>query len=307
MTDSKQFDLPQLEKLVATATNPRQKAMYQALLDKAKSQIKQEQLASAQAEDEPKAETKEAKETTETEAKSEEEAEPSIMFQGIGIISGQVQFSDDGENTITIGNQTYSLYYVPSKRRAWEALKKEIDATGKTQQRLIVYPKAIHFPKKEDPHRIAFQLVGFDKGKEEKGITDELQDLEFKLCGLWQFIPVCRVPCISILRNFTKERLEYIKQAEPARKVRFMKASHIPLFWKDSPVKPFRFNPKAGKEQGHPAFVQVKAKFMPGRDVFGFVAQLADAQETAPRFLKASKKDKSEALQAKAEQKKSES
>jgi hypothetical protein len=307
MTDSKQFDLPQLEKLVATATNPRQKAMYQALLDKAKSQIKSDQPESDPTEDQAIAETKETKKTVETQTKSEAETEESPIFQAIGIVSGQVNFTEDGENTITIGNQNYSLFYVPSKKRAWEALKKEIQATGKTQQRLIVYPKAIHFPQKDDPHRIAFQLVGFDKGKEEKGITDELKDLEFKLCGLWQFIPVCRVPCISVLRNFTKERLEYIKQADPARKVRFMKASHIPLFWKDSPVKPFRFNPKAGKEQGHPAFVQVKAKFMPGRDVFGFISQLADAQETAPRFLKASKKDKSEALQAKAEQKNSES
>ena len=80
-----------------------------------------------------------------------------------------------------------------------------------------------------------------------------------------------------------------------------MKASHLPLLWKDAPVRPFRFNPKAGKDQGKPAFVQVKARFMPGRDVFGFVEQLSEPRPKAPKFLKASKKDKTEAQKEKAE------
>jgi hypothetical protein len=115
--------------------------------------------------------------------------------------------------------------------------------------------------------------------------------------SLWQFIPVCPTPCISVFRNFTSQRLEYIKQAEPAKKVKFMKASHLPILWKDSPVKPFRFNPKAEGDQGRPAFVSLKAKFLPARNVFGFVALLALPQETAPKFLKASKKDKATALE----------
>ncbi len=113
-----------------------------------------------------------------------------------------------------------------------------------------------------------------------------------KLLGLWQFIPVCTTPCISIFRNFTPERLEYIKQAEPVSKVKFMKASHLPVLWKDAPVRPFRFNPKADYDQGHPAFVPLKAKFLPHRNVFEFVELLAPPQENAPKFLKASKEDK---------------
>ncbi|MDV2997347.1 MAG: hypothetical protein N4J56_007052 [Chroococcidiopsis sp. SAG 2025] len=171
--------------------------------------------------------------------------------------------------------------------------RREIAATGNSSQRLIVYPRAIHFPNKERAHGIAFQLVGFDKGQQTKQeVSRELLDFEFKLAGLWQFIPVCRIPCISIFRNFSRERLDYIKQAEPARKVKFLKASHLPLLWKDAPYKPFRFNPKAERDQGHPIFVSLKAKFLPERNVFGFVEQLASVQETAPKFLKASKKDK---------------
>jgi hypothetical protein len=76
-----------------------------------------------------------------------------------------------------------------------------------------------------------------------------------------------------------------------------MKASHLPLFWRDAPVQPFRFNPKAPKEeQGKPVFVQIKAKFQPHRDAFQFESLLEMPLEKPPRFLKASKDDKSTAM-----------
>jgi hypothetical protein len=215
------------------------------------------------------------------------------IFQAVGVITGSVNFSESGQSTVTIGSYEYPLYY---SKRQWDvlnALKKEIENTGNHNQRLVVYPKAIHFPRKEQPHRLAFQLVGFDRGRKLDAVSGELEDLEFKLSGLWQFIPVCSTPCISVFRNFSDERLEFIKQAEPARKVKFMKASHIPLLWKDAPVRPFRFNPKVAKEeQGRAAFVTIKAKFLPGRDVFGFVALTSLPKDSAPRYLKASKNDK---------------
>ena len=46
------------------------------------------------------------------------------------------------------------------------------------------------------------------------------------------------------------------------------------------------------KEQGHATFVQIKAKFLPQRNSFTFVEQLAPPLEDAPKFLKASKDDK---------------
>ncbi|MDJ0736301.1 MAG: hypothetical protein QNJ47_19925 [Nostocaceae cyanobacterium] len=227
-----------------------------------------------------------------TEAPEDEEEDSGAIFQAVGIITGEINLNNEGKNTIKLGNIEYPLFYIPKKRRVFDALLKEIESTGNHTQRLVVYPRAIHFPKKEVPHQIAFQLVGFDRGREEQGVSEELGDLEFKISGLWQFIPVCRTPCVSVFRNFSRERLEFIKQAEAVKKVKFMKASHLPLLWKDAPVKPFRFNPKAGKDQGHPAFVSVKAKFLPQRNVFGFEALLSLPQENAPRFLKASKKDK---------------
>lgn len=229
--------------------------------------------------------------------KSNSQPQSDSIFQAVGIVTKTVNLMGDSKNTVTIGDSTYPLFYLTHKRKAFDALKLEIATTGNLQQRLIVYPKVTHFPSKQRLHQIAFQLVGFDKGQQLEGVSGELLDLEFKLSGLWQFIPVCRTPCISIFRNFSRERLDYIKQAQPVKKVKFLKACHLPLLWKDAPSKPFRFNLKAEADRGHPIFVSLKAKFLPERNVFGFVEQLAPLQETAPRFLKASKQDKASLLQ----------
>ncbi|MBR8836439.1 MAG: hypothetical protein DSM106950_21075 [Stigonema ocellatum SAG 48.90 = DSM 106950] len=260
-------------------------------------QTEPEQLpAASQIEDAPL--TKVASGTNE----GEEQAQPQedAIFQAVGIITGDVNFNDEGKTTVALGGKQYPLYYISSHRRAFDALKKEIEAKGNSNQRLIVYPRVMHFPKRDQPHYLSFQLIGFDSGKNISGITKDLQDFEFRLCGLWQFIPVCQTPCISVFRNFTPERLNYIKAAEASTKVKFMKASHIPLIWKDAPVRPFRFNPKAEKEdQGRPVFVKVLTKFLPHRDLFGFVELLSDPTPKAPKFLKVSKADKAEALKTK--------
>ncbi len=246
-------------------------------------------------------------ETTSEETKEEIEqekenyaSEPTAIFSAVGIIVGEINLEESGNYSISLGNKTYPLFYARKNYTAFTGLKKEIATTGNKTQRLIVYPKFTHFPRRDQAPRVGFQLVGFDKGREPNGVANELKELEFKLCGLWQFIPVCRQPCISIFRNFSSDRLDYIKQAEAQSKVNFMKASHLPLLWRDSPVPPFRFNPKAGKEQqGKTFFVQIKAVFLPHRDCFGFVEQLAEPMEKPPKFLKASKKDKAAVQQSK--------
>ncbi len=211
------------------------------------------------------------------------------LFQAVGIVKGEVKFSDEEKNrlTVTISKFEYGIECKKRHSDALSGLKKEIASTGQTTQRLIVYPKVMHFPKKDQPQRVWFQLVGFVREDKKIGLAEDLADNEFKLCGLWQFIPVCRPPCISIFLNFKQERLDFLKKSDdPATSAKFMKASHIPVLWKDSPVRPFRFNPKAGKEQGHPSFVQIKAAFLPHRDAFGFVEQLEEPIEQAPFFMK---------------------
>ncbi|MEQ8465391.1 hypothetical protein [Coleofasciculus sp. E1-EBD-02] len=252
-------------------------------------------------------ETSDTSDTPEQSDTPEEETKESendgIIFQAIGIVVGDVSWSDEGRAMLTMAGRDYPLFYTSRLRKAFNALKLEIKNTGEATQRLIVYPRVTHFPQRTKSHQISFQLVGFSKG-EPDGVAAQLDDFEFQLRGLWQFIPVCRGPVVSIFRNFNRDRLDYIKQAEPAQKVRFMKASHLPLMWKDSPVKPFRFNPKTPKEeQGHPAFIQVKAKFLPTRNLFEFDALLAPPLDKAPKFLKASKADKTAVQQEKRQNK----
>jgi hypothetical protein len=222
------------------------------------------------------------------------------FFQAVGIIQGEV--TSDGDKTfVTIGEKSYGLYYASTHKMAIDALKKEILSSGITQLRLIVYPRITHYPGGKQPYRLAFQLAGF-LGKEATvdGLQSILEEHEFKISGLWQFIPVCRVPCISVFKNFNKERLEFIKSAPLEKKVNYMKASHIPVVWRDAPVPPFRFNPKLDKEaQGKASFVQIKARFNSERDNFEFVSLLGIPTDSPPNYLKAGKKDKLSAAKTK--------
>lgn len=223
------------------------------------------------------------------------------IFRAVGIIVGAVSFDENDRSKVIIAQKEYPLFYAGNHKQAYAALRKEILNTGQ-HQRLIVYPKIVHFPRKEQPHLVSFQLVGFDKDRYTEGVAKELGDFEFKFSGLWQFIPVCQIPCISVFKNFTTERLDRIKTCDAQQKVRFMKASHIPVFWKGAPVKPFRFNPKLDKEhQGHASFVEIKASFLPQTDVFAFKSLLAQPTTDAPKFLRAGKKDKAIALQVKSQ------
>jgi hypothetical protein len=233
-------------------------------------------------------------------ASSASSGEEAACFHAVGLIEGEITL--DGDKTfVTIKGKLYRLYYASSHKRAYEALKKEMESTGITQQRLIVYPRITHYPGGKQPYRLEFQLAGF-VGREVSGdgLQSVLEDSEFKISGLWQFIPVCRVPCISVFKNFNKQRLDYIKSAPLDKKVNFMKASHIPVMWRDAPVPPFRFNPKLDKEtQGKASFVQIKARFNSSRDNFEFVELLASPSDVPPNYLKAGKKDKLEAAKTK--------
>lgn len=229
--------------------------------------------------------------------------EQNYYFQAIGIIEADISF-EKNKATLTIEGKEYPLNYADNKWSAFHALRVHIEATGQAHKRLLVYPKFTHYPDRNQPYRVSFQLVGFD-GQKVEPASAELNNLEFKLAGLWQFIPVCRTPCISVFKNFTDERLAEIKQLNPSEKAQQMKASHIPLMWRDALVPAFRFNPKAEKEeQGYPHFVTLKAKFNPAKNLFYFEALTALPQEKPPKFLKASKDDKQAAAQANLEKKK---
>ncbi len=254
----------------------------------------------------------EALEQTESEPEEQLESEPEQqqrrekvpgMFQAIGVVTGIVKFSDeDKTTTITIDGKEYVLFYVPRRNNALHALRRQVECTGEQLQKLVVYPHIVHFPDKTKQHLISFQLVAFAGSEEnDPSPSKELESLEFKLSGLWQFIPVSRIPCISVFKNYSYERKEYIKEQDDAlKKARYMKASHVPLIWKDALVPPFRFNPTLDKDQqAETYFVSIKAKFNPRGNIFEFDSMMAIPQDKAPRFLKVSKADKVEAQRTK--------
>jgi len=245
---------------------------------------------------EPEAIAPTAQDSTANPQKSKPSYQP--IFQAIGILVGQIKFIEN-QGFVVVEGKEYPLFLSHQRRKFYEELRSQFESDSGEQRRLIVYPKITHLKKREKPYHVGFQLVGLDKGCATNGVSQQLQDFEFKLCGLWQFIPTCQIPCVSVYKNFSSERLTYIKQIEKDKKVSYLKPSHIPLMW-GADTKPFRFNTElTASEQGHPAFVEVIAKFVPERDVFEFSKLLAEPTEKAPNFLKAGKEDKAEALQLK--------
>jgi hypothetical protein len=83
---------------------------------------------------------------------------PDPIFQGIGIIAGEV-LKEDGLYSVLLNSKQYPL--LPKKPRTISALNKEIETTKNPVQRLIVYPRVIHFPDRNKPYQLML-----DSGKE---------------------------------------------------------------------------------------------------------------------------------------------
>ena len=225
-------------------------------------------------------------------------------FQAIGVISGEVDFKT---REISLEGNNYQLYYAPKHKGVFDLMQKQAVVLGSCKFRLLVYPKVTHFPKREQEFKMSFQVISFYRslgsdeddergsGRIRRGAFDQFKDFEFRLNGLWQFIPVCKTPVITIQRNFTEDRLKHIKESDSLRRVRFLKASHVPLRWADAP-KPFRFNPKS-ETSDRAKFVEVKANLNPSRNMFYCMEQIGEISESVPRSLSALKSDKVAALQ----------
>ena len=78
--------------------------------------------------------------------------------------------------------------------------------------------------------------------------------------------------------------MEKEKRDKLLEKGQDFKGVHVPIMWKDAPVLPFRFNPKAEK-QGEIYFVEMKAKLIPRLDTLGFVELLSEPTTTFPKYL----------------------
>jgi hypothetical protein len=227
-----------------------------------------------------------------------------VFFQAVGVIRGQVHFYSDNRATIMMAGKEYPLLYVPRFKDLFDSLKQRIDTTGEPTQRLAVYPTVIHVAENDQPYKIRFFLINFDQGDQHKkqGILTTLEDMEFNLCGLWKFVPICSLPCISVYKNATPKRVQQIQNMDLIRRVNALKPSHIPVIWDNPPIEPFQSSVEE-KEEETPSFVQVKARFLPTERIFKVVSAIAPPNEQPPEFLKASKEEKRLAQEAKQAQK----
>ncbi len=190
--------------------------------------------------------------STDTGDQSTDEPEADIdkpIFQAIGTLQGKPEedSQEKGQFFLRLGGKRYGLFIAGYRYQAW---LKQMAANPDQTLFLRVYPKCLMIPRK--PPKIYFQVAAW----EEENPWEEAPG-QFRLKGIWQFVPQVRTPVISVYRNKGAE--------DPKGK---FKAAHIPvLMRRDDESAPFRFNPKIAKEDLPPRwFIQGKFKFIPSRD-----------------------------------------
>ena len=222
-----------------------------------------------------------------TKSKSKSKSKTSNkIFQGLGIIEGKIvkRFEDnDKYYNVVVGEKSYQL--IINRKKVTNFVKATYNPDE--IQLLLVYPNLVHYPQPKDgskPPKLSFTLVA---GLEE--LRHKLEVNEFKLCGIYQQIGVDRGTVISVYRNKSEKLKSLVNKFEYKAK-KILKANHIPILWEDSPVKPFRFNPKLDKDkQSDRYFVEIKARFFTDREQWEFVELLGEPTLELPDFMKAPK------------------
>ena len=298
--------------LLSQATNPKQKKLYQDMLEKI----------------EPKKPV-----IVKKKGDSQENKTPILKdnnkYHAVGVIITEVDFIEERKAIIKLDGKEYSLIPTINHRPTVRYLKKNIEITGTKRQKLIVYPRIIHLPNRNEPHQLSFTLLGFEGAEENKEgtiiaeggqphalhrsaflgrgnlarvappfqgrerLTDWLGDREFRLSGIWQFISCCKCPVITARRNFSQEKLrEYKEMGDNIKRV-YARACHAPVFWKDPKVLPFRHNRHKSKEEQMPLyFIDAKVVFLPKQNAFGFRELLGEPTTDHPKYISPPKKQK---------------
>ncbi|MGK7930565.1 MAG: hypothetical protein AB4041_03900 [Microcystaceae cyanobacterium] len=197
---------------------------------------------------------------------NDEETDESAKFQGIGTLYGKIYKDEEQGFYIKLGQNQYRLYVLKNRYRSWLL---QMRNAPDTPLYLRVYPKYRIIPRK--PPEVYFQVVAWveENQWEEPGM--------FVFRGIWQFIPQVRTPVISVYRNYEAE--------DPTEK---FKAVHLPvLMRREDETRPFKFNPKIPKEQLPKRwFIQAEYKFIPSRNCWGWVKDVAPPSEQIPHYRK---------------------
>jgi hypothetical protein len=163
----------------------------------------------------------------------------------------------------------------------------------------------VHFPERDKDPVIYFEVIAVrineplrEGGKTSSGVFDQYTSGEFRACGIWQFIPVCRTPVITVQQNYNAEFKKRLAKVPEERKDKAAKPSHLPVIWQGAYVAPSRHNKDASKEdQMNKYFIKAKITFDPEKLVFYFKELLGVPGTKIPNGYKppkpgAKKKDK---------------
>ncbi len=278
-----------IQKSIATATSPRDKAFYQELLQKTRAERAKAKVESSKASD--SSDPNSAKKKEKTESSVEKNQTPEAIFQAVGVIKGLVVYRDE-QLKIQIEDKEYGLLSAPSKdkRKTFEGLKEEIKAKGSSEKVLVVYPSVNYFKEGEEQRRaVLFRVVSVKEVKSEIVTWNELKEREFRLSGTWQYIGEQRA--VTICRNWSESLEKYLEKASKQQKSKMLKPSYLPMEWSDAPVEAFRYAQDSEAENKKPCFVSVKAVFEPGLDKFKVIEQLAKPSHLIPRYISAQAKN----------------
>ena len=223
-----------------------------------------------------------------TESNLLKDEKPPGIFQAIGVIKGLV-FLSEGRLNIQLGDKNYELKSaLQDRRKILATLKQEIEKKGSCEKALVVYPYVYYFQKSEEQQRrIAFRLARRKQVDLANATWNQLIEREFIISGLWQYIPRCSIPCLTIRRNWSERMVEYLEEISSQPKNKLLKPSHLPVEWGDAPVEPFRYSLESEQKGEKSWFVRVKAVFVPGEDRFKVIGQLAEPTLERPRYLSA--------------------
>ncbi len=335
-------NLQKLESLVKSATNARQRKMYQSLLDKARQDLQSRsatatansnssQAAESKADEVQRVRAASSTEKPKQSQPTEEQALPHpsteervtvndvavakadldersaelqkaaqdssdkisskgqpvterpTIFQAIGLVRCVAQIEEE-RLTIVIDGQSYELRrsYGRSNKQ-FGLLKQDISQNGSRELWLRVYPQVVH---DSNSQRIRYWFALVKVYLDESQCSNLADGFVFR--GIWQRVPYCSEPVITIYRNINN--LKFYQRLPSMNKRAFVRPQAFPIVW-SAPIEPFRYHPKLDDDQQMPCyFVQVRTVFSDGG--FEVVETIEEPTLEIPKYIKPAKKKK---------------
>lgn len=221
---------------------------------------------------------------TQQESSAPQQQQPDVeqrIFQALGTILATPYLKSD-RALFTIADREYDLRCVTVfQRQAYKLLLEELEKNGSSKMFLKLYP-FVTFDKSSAEPILSFSLANFSLNLEKINNYPK----GFVLRGIWQYIPKCNVPVITIYRNLNQ--LPAFKKLKGSRKFSFAQPRHLPVVW-DAPVEPFKYNPQQEKEsQMSRYFVEVRAIVKDG--LYVVEEMLLPPTLDIPKYIKSPKK-----------------